>query len=660
MSENINTENILPAPNTQDNNNHKRYCNSNTFPEIKKRFKKFALYSVKTPTNIILMLGLSLSIVLATSIIDKKNKEQHLPQIFLKQKKLDDEVPNPIRDKTENSMDIPMMPKRNLFPSINQSEYDKIVRQKEIYAFVKNLTILDYYGYWKNMYFSSNTLESATGNAVIEIKKTSNYYNNYLDRDVKFFIDLTLKDEKFVDNFIKIQIPITINQELKDTLHSILTNEIDSDYNINLEGIKLDIYNCQFLGDCEKLSYNNTIVKITFIKSSEVLSEKYRGRFNSSFSEINLNIKEKKEYFTLDLNGKIGINYDLTNAVRDYCFLLTLMGFLEIYFVSQNLKILQSDYKKAKGVDLITVLFSVITKVLIVTSHFYFTNLSKDGQISIYFGLPSIVYFLLLTIFEIRILFIVFKYYNSALYESNIEAYKTRFFQCALGLYFFLFIFLCISKLLLTHFPTCFALFFFTWVFQICFSAKNGIRPPMSYGHILCTSLSKMFLPIYFKAYPDNAFEMKPNIIKSLSTSGIVAFEVFILFLQKAYGSKIIIPSYFKKNTYTYFHLEDSMVQKFINKSKICSLCQRPFIRIDNINDDLTKEDFFIQKTKFLFIADCLKKIGTYQKSFKLFFQKKEFMVTPCSHMFHCGCLEKWIEEHNECPTCKKEIPLLD
>ena len=165
-------------------------------------------------------------------------------------------------------------------------------------------------------------------------------------------------------------------------------------------------------------------------------------------------------------------------------------------------------------------------------------------------GNKYIVYLLLISVFEIRILSIVFKYYNSSLYETNIEAYKTRFYQCALGLYIFLYLFLCISKLIITNFFSCFTLFFITWIFQIFYSAIKSIRPPMSYGLILATSLSKMFLPIYFKAYPNNAFEMKPDFAKSLSTAGAVVLEVFILFLQKAYGSKIFIPSYFKKNIY--------------------------------------------------------------------------------------------------------------
>ncbi|KAL9645193.1 hypothetical protein ABK040_002394 [Willaertia magna] len=35
-----------------------------------------------------------------------------------------------------------------------------------------------------------------------------------------------------------------------------------------------------------------------------------------------------------------------------------------------------------------------------------------------------------------------------------------------------------------------------------------------------------------------------------------------------------------------------------------------------------------------------------------------DIMVTPCNHCFHTICLERWREYKNECPLCKKELPI--
>jgi len=35
-----------------------------------------------------------------------------------------------------------------------------------------------------------------------------------------------------------------------------------------------------------------------------------------------------------------------------------------------------------------------------------------------------------------------------------------------------------------------------------------------------------------------------------------------------------------------------------------------------------------------------------------------DYMVTPCSHVFHPPCLQRWMEVKMECPTCRAELPI--
>jgi hypothetical protein len=34
-----------------------------------------------------------------------------------------------------------------------------------------------------------------------------------------------------------------------------------------------------------------------------------------------------------------------------------------------------------------------------------------------------------------------------------------------------------------------------------------------------------------------------------------------------------------------------------------------------------------------------------------------DYMVTPCDHLFHAGCLQPWLNNKLECPTCRMQLP---
>lgn len=38
----------------------------------------------------------------------------------------------------------------------------------------------------------------------------------------------------------------------------------------------------------------------------------------------------------------------------------------------------------------------------------------------------------------------------------------------------------------------------------------------------------------------------------------------------------------------------------------------------------------------------------------------KEYMKTPCGHVFHPICLSKWMEIRMECPYCRQDLPVVD
>ena len=73
-------------------------------------------------------------------------------------------------------------------------------------------------------------------------------------------------------------------------------------------------------------------------------------------------------------------------------------------------------------------------------------------------------------------------------------------------------------------------------------------------------------------------------------------------------------------------------------------------------------KDFISKKLKSFF-EDVLYVFNIlFCKNFFNFYKKplisggKPYMLTPCNHVFHSECLEKWLEYKKECPNCRKSM----
>ena len=67
------------------------------------------------------------------------------------------------------------------------------------------------------------------------------------------------------------------------------------------------------------------------------------------------------------------------------------------------------------------------------------------------------------------------------------------------------------------------------------------------------------------------------------------------------------------------------------------------------------KENFVISMKRRI-----KEKVKNYISSLKYSHKRTNLMKTPCNHIFHNICLEKWLEFKNECPYCRREIPPLE
>ncbi|CAO3608837.1 unnamed protein product [Cunninghamella blakesleeana] len=171
------------------------------------------------------------------------------------------------------------------------------------------------------------------------------------------------------------------------------------------------------------------------------------------------------------------------------------------------------------------------------------------------------------------------------------------------------------------------------WIPQIIRNVTRGCRKPLSPRYILGMTLTRLAIPLYFYACPQNIISQDPS-TGVWALVGYTMLQALILFFQDLFGPRFFVPEKYLPQTYNYHPIlppddEETVTDDSVktNQPKDCAICMLP---VDTSGT----------------AATGLHVIG-----------RTQYMMTPCHHLFHTDCLEKWMRIKLECPLCKSYLP---
>ena len=424
--------------------------------------------------------------------------------------------------------------------------------------------------------------------------------------------------------------------------------------------------------DIGKRQYiNNVNINMTFYKKPENFVNKITHIISSTdYSLVNFHIKSipdsennlsknnstlkseknKLKNFEISLVAKAYGIQKYPTKILNYSILLTFAAFIEIYFSTKFLVIINENAQMALNIDLITVFVQIMWTALICGVNF-FLSLTYE-PLTYEYGMPSMIYFTLFSIFLLRILLVGWKSRYIELMFNDMAQFRKKLFKFYLIFYCLLLGTLISIKLWYTYFIFTFFLFGGTWIFQIYYSAKKGTKPPMPFSYIFVTSLFKMLIPIYLKAYNNNIFSLRPSYLKVFICISFVFIEAVIVSLQKLLGPKFFIPERYRERAFDYYKSAEEIPDNAKNNE--CVICLENLDNLAVNNQDDEDEEIF--KANVNYIERLAMMIQKWNKKK----HNKPYMKTPCGHVFHTKCLETWLEIKNECPYCRQRIPPLE
>ena len=552
----------------------------------------------------------------------------------------------------------------NLLEAINSN----VTELALYYEFVENITSHSYYGKWENLKMDKDKNNFIDKSGEIELnfqrKRSDNFLLNLNQKNnSNISVSFIIKDGEYIDNYIVGNFSFNFKNI---PLISYLSK---NSFSIYLEKINLTYAYGHYMDIGKKQYINKTNINMTFYKKPESFINKINHIISStdyslldfhikSIPEIESNLNKnnsiKKEEnrlkdFEISFIGKAYGIQKYPIKILNYSIILTFAAFIEIYFSTKFLVIINENVQMALNIDLITVFIQIMWTALICGVNF-FLSLTYE-PLTYEYGMPSMIYFTLFSIFLLRILFIGWKSRYIELLFNDMAQFRKKLFRFYLVFYCLLLITLVSIKLWYTYFIFTFFLFGGTWIFQIYYSVKKGTKPPMPYSYIFITSLFKILIPIYLKAYNNNIFSLRPSYLKVFICISCVFIEAIIVSLQKLLGPKFFIPEKYRDQVFDYYKSAEEIPDN--TKTNECVICLE---NLDNLAINNQDEEDEIFKTN----GNYIEKLATMIQKWNKKKNNKPYMKTPCGHVFHRRCLETWLEIKNECPYCRQKIPPLE
>ncbi|KFH64130.1 hypothetical protein MVEG_09955 [Podila verticillata NRRL 6337] len=185
----------------------------------------------------------------------------------------------------------------------------------------------------------------------------------------------------------------------------------------------------------------------------------------------------------------------------------------------------------------------------------------------------------------------------------------------------------------------CALLLFSFWIPQIVRNVIRGSKRGLSLWFVLGMTVTRLVLPIYFYACPENLMGHEPT--KWIWGLVLwVALQVAVLLLQDWLGPRFFIPKKYLPPIYDYHPIipagdeesGQSITGHTHGHQQDCAICMLP---IDTASTSGHAR-----------LSSVVGSLG-----------RLNYMLTPCGHLFHSDCLERWMRIKLECPNCRAFLP---
>lgn len=187
------------------------------------------------------------------------------------------------------------------------------------------------------------------------------------------------------------------------------------------------------------------------------------------------------------------------------------------------------------------------------------------------------------------------------------------------------------------------------WILQFLRNTLKNRRQAFSWEFIIGTSICRLSPVWYLCLYKANPWRHGYDPLMAGLITGWMMFQWLLLYLQNRMGARFWIHDKFLPKAFDY--------QPIITMSDLETNFSLDVLEGIKLND--------AQSPDGVINCECLCPICMNSLTLTIVKDpqsapsnlQKDYMVTPCYHIFHDECLELWMKYKLQCPVCRQVLP---
>ena len=358
----------------------------------------------------------------------------------------------------------------------------------------------------------------------------------------------------------------------------------------------------------------------------------------------------------------------LNNKAINYSLVLTLVCLAQIALLFRQLHFSRTP-AAASRVSLLCIAQQSLLDATLCIAHLLLCAAVRN----LFAAFATVAFFKLVIfcIVEMRYIVVIFQSHDpQRLFNANWNNMRRELAMLHARFYLLLFATLCAMYVFRERITTIVLLGYSFWLPQIVRNCVTEAREPLHASYVAGMSATRLVVPLYVWGYPGNFLhELSPDAFAGLPNYGFcasltlwVAAQAAVLFAQRKWGARFMIPARLLPPRYNYHRPLPSSLRASAASAE--AEAERARERARAAGDLETSAEPADEAEGGLECVICytpidaaaLGNVGAGRARGRGA-PANDYMLTPCDHIFHEHCLQRWMEQKLECPVCRTTLP---